>query len=110
MLLFESVFGLFVCCFAVAAFGFWIWMIVDCINREPPGNDKIVWLLVVILLNWVGAIVYFFARRGKEPSSAEPTFFASPTAEPQPPMKRQEQSRKSAHERAKEKMRQQQPP
>jgi len=47
----------------VLLFAFWIWMIVDCAQNEPPGNDKIVWLLVVILLNWIGAIVYFFARR-----------------------------------------------
>jgi DNA-directed RNA polymerase subunit RPC12/RpoP len=43
--------------------GFWIWMIVDCMNNEPPGNDKIAWLLVVILLNWIGALVYFSTRR-----------------------------------------------
>ncbi|HTS16172.1 MAG TPA: PLD nuclease N-terminal domain-containing protein [Verrucomicrobiae bacterium] len=44
-------------------FAFWIWMIADCAQHEPPGNDKIVWLLIVILLNWIGAVVYFFARR-----------------------------------------------
>lgn len=51
------------CMFGAFLFAFWIWMIVDCAQNEPPGNDKIVWMLIVILLNWIGAIIYFFARR-----------------------------------------------
>ena len=43
---------------------FWIWMIVDCAQNETSrGNSKIVWLLIIILLNWVGAILYYFIRR-----------------------------------------------
>jgi preprotein translocase subunit Sss1 len=43
---------------------FWIWVLVDCIKNEPSqGNDKLVWVLVILLLGWVGALVYFFARR-----------------------------------------------
>ncbi|HVM60670.1 MAG TPA: PLDc N-terminal domain-containing protein [Verrucomicrobiae bacterium] len=38
-------------------------MIIDCAKNEPPGSDKIVWIIIVVVLNWVGAIVYFFARR-----------------------------------------------
>ena len=51
------------CCFGVFLFAFWIWMIVDCAKNEPPGPDKIVWIIVVVCLNWIGALVYFFARR-----------------------------------------------
>jgi hypothetical protein len=51
------------CFFGVLLFAFWIWMIVDCVTNEPPSNDKIVWVLIVIFLNWIGATVYFFARR-----------------------------------------------
>ena len=43
---------------------FWIWMLVDCATNEPAeGNDKLVWLLVIILLAWIGALVYLLARR-----------------------------------------------
>ena len=53
--------------FGVAVMAFWIWMIVDCATNEPdsPDNTKIVWLLVTILAGWIGAIIYYFARRPK---------------------------------------------
>jgi hypothetical protein len=48
----------------VALFAFWIWMLIDCIQNEPSeGNDKIVWLLVILLLQWIGAVIYFLVRR-----------------------------------------------
>ena len=44
---------------------FWIWMLIDCIKNEPAeGNDKIIWVLVIVLLQGLGAIIYYFARRG----------------------------------------------
>lgn len=62
---------LFVCMIpaALAVFGilgtvFWIWAIVDCASNEPSeGNDKIVWILVIVLTNWIGALIYYFVRR-----------------------------------------------
>jgi hypothetical protein len=46
------------------ATGFWIWMIVDCVQNEASvGNDKVVWLLLLIFTHWIGALIYFFARR-----------------------------------------------
>lgn len=41
---------------------FWIWMIITLTKLEPPGSDKIVWTIIVVLLGPVGAIIYFFAR------------------------------------------------
>lgn len=42
----------------------WVWMLIDCVQNEPSeGNDKIVWLLVIVLLNGLGALLYFFIRR-----------------------------------------------
>jgi O-antigen/teichoic acid export membrane protein len=51
----------------LAMLAFWIWMIVDCATNEPASNDKIVWLLVIILLHSLGALIYFFARRLNRP-------------------------------------------
>jgi hypothetical protein len=44
---------------------FWLWTLVDCVQNEPPtGNDKVVWLLVIVLVPWpFGALVYYFFRR-----------------------------------------------
>jgi hypothetical protein len=48
----------------VALTVFWIWMLVDCATKEPSeGNDKIVWVLVIVLTHWVGALIYLLARR-----------------------------------------------
>jgi hypothetical protein len=43
---------------------FWIWMIVECATKEPnQGNDKIVWILIIVLAGWLGALIYYFVRR-----------------------------------------------
>jgi prolipoprotein diacylglyceryltransferase len=44
---------------------FWIWMIVDCAQNEPSdqGNDKVIWILVIILAGLIGAAIYYFVRR-----------------------------------------------
>ena len=40
---------------------FWIWMIVDCAKRTFKNEtEKIVWILVVILASWIGALIYYF--------------------------------------------------
>ncbi len=45
---------------------FWIWMLVDCAMNEPSeGNDKIIWILVIIFTHWIGALIYILARRPK---------------------------------------------
>ena len=45
---------------------FWIWMLVDCVTKEPSeGNDKLIWILVIVLTGWIGALIYLIARRPK---------------------------------------------
>lgn len=62
--------GLFELLLMVVVFGmgvlgtiFWIWMLVDCATREPSTNDKIVWVLIIALTHWVGALIYLLVRR-----------------------------------------------
>lgn len=44
--------------------GFWIWMLLDCIRHEPAeGNERMIWVVVISLLGWLGAMIYFFVRR-----------------------------------------------
>ena len=44
----------------------WIWMLVDCATNEPSeGNDKVVWILIIALTFWIGALIYLIVRRPK---------------------------------------------
>ncbi len=47
---------------SIALFVFWIVMLVDVVKRENWKNDseKTVWLLIVILVGWLGALIYYF--------------------------------------------------
>jgi hypothetical protein len=50
--------------FGILSTIFWIWMLIDCITKEPSeGNDKIIWVLVIVFTNSLGALLYFFIRR-----------------------------------------------
>ncbi len=47
-------------------FVLWIWMLIDCATKEPStGNDKVVWILVIALTGWIGALIYLLVRRPK---------------------------------------------
>lgn len=49
---------------AVGSIVLWVWMLVECITREPQaGNDRVVWLLVILLGGCIGALVYWVVRR-----------------------------------------------
>ena len=44
----------------VVALAFWVWMVIDCATRTFKGEvDKIVWILILIFLNLLGAFIYF---------------------------------------------------
>jgi hypothetical protein len=44
----------------------WIWMLVDCATKEKSeGNDKLIWILVIVLTYWIGALIYLIVRRPK---------------------------------------------
>ena len=55
--------------FFVLAFIFWIWMIIDCARRSFRHDiEKIVWIVVIVLATWVGALVYFLVIKKINPS------------------------------------------
>jgi hypothetical protein len=44
---------------------FWIWMLIDCAtNGSLDGTQKIVWILVILFLHFIGALIYFAVGRG----------------------------------------------
>jgi len=45
---------------------FWIWMIVDCAKRNfKKDSDKIIWILVIIFVQVIGAYIYYFVIKRK---------------------------------------------
>ena len=51
---------------SLAMTAFWIWMLVHAIqNKGLADGEKIVWVLVIALLHFLGAAIYFFAGRPK---------------------------------------------
>ncbi len=53
------------CSLAMSAF--WVWMLVDCaLNQRLQGTEKIVWVLLILFLHFLGALLYFLIARGKQ--------------------------------------------
>jgi prolipoprotein diacylglyceryltransferase len=47
----------------VVSIAFWIWMIIECATNEPStGNDKIVWIIIIVFAQIIGALIYYFVR------------------------------------------------
>jgi hypothetical protein len=64
MALIPLFFILFFIALAILSTIFWILTLVDCAVNEPSeGNDKIIWILVIIFTHALGALIYRFARR-----------------------------------------------
>jgi hypothetical protein len=67
---FFAIFGLL----AIAGLAFWIWALVDSI-RVPDDSlyrsgTKLVWVLVIVLAGWIGAIIYLAVGRPEGGASA----------------------------------------
>lgn len=65
-----AIFGLFLVLIAavigLACFVFWIWMLIHAIqNKGLSDTEKIVWVLVIIFIHFIGAIIYFFVGKPK---------------------------------------------
>jgi len=58
------VFWLVVFCIGIGGTILWIWMLIDCAMNEPStGNEKLVWILVILFMHGLGALIYLLARR-----------------------------------------------
>ncbi len=53
----------------LVATAFWLWMLVDCLTKKRlAGNEKIVWVLVLLLTQVIGALLYLLLVRGRRPA------------------------------------------
>ena len=51
---------------SLAMMAFWIWMLIHAIrNKGLDETEKIVWVLVIALVHFIGALIYFFVGRPK---------------------------------------------
>jgi len=45
----------------------WIWALIDILKSDFKDNiNKIIWLLVVFVLNFLGVLLYYFIGRGQK--------------------------------------------
>jgi hypothetical protein len=55
----------------VVASIFWIWVLIDCLAKEPSeGNDKVAWTLLIVFVPIIGAGLYYFIRRPERVKAA----------------------------------------
>lgn len=54
--------------FALLAFGFWAWMLVDCLQRTFKNRtDKLIWVLALLVAHILGALILdFFVVKRKD--------------------------------------------
>lgn len=46
---------------------FWVWMLIHAIkNRGLSDAERIVWVLVIVFVSFLGALIYFFVGRPKD--------------------------------------------
>lgn len=63
-------FGLVGLLIGLAVFAFWLWMLIDAIKHTPSENNlRLIWILVIILAGIIGALIYFFVQRPKNPKA-----------------------------------------
>jgi len=67
---------------SILFFAFWIWMLVDCVKRDF--DQKVLWIILILVLGWIGAIAYYFVVRRKNGKASEitPTQTAPPVVQP----------------------------
>lgn len=52
--------------FGLGGFILFLWALIDVIRRQFPNqNDKILWILLIILISWLGPILYLIIGRKK---------------------------------------------
>jgi hypothetical protein len=68
---------------AIAQIGFELWALVDMLKRPEEqlalGGRKWLWAIIILLVNWLGAILYFAI--GRKAAPALESAYAAPTAD-----------------------------
>lgn len=57
---------------ALAAGILWLWMLIDCLQKQDKefptkgANDKLIWVIVLLLGNIAGAVLYYLMVKAKK--------------------------------------------
>lgn len=59
-------FFLIVSVVALLGFAFWVWMLIHAsINRGLSDTEKLIWVVLIVFLPFLGSVIYFFVGRPK---------------------------------------------
>ena len=62
----------------LAMLAFWIWMLVHAAqNKGLSDGEKVAWVLIIALVHFLGALIYFFVGRPKANLSPVPPVAAA---------------------------------
>ena len=68
---------------AVAGLVLWIWALVDCVQVPDDSmyqsGTKLVWVLIIVFLSWIGALLYLAIGRPAAATRASPASGLTPT-------------------------------
>jgi hypothetical protein len=54
--------------------GLMVWALIDISKRKYVKGNKVVWILVIVLVNIIGPIIYFLAGRGEEEPAGDTSY------------------------------------
>ena len=66
---FPNIFGNFfiiIITLFIVTVGIWLWALIDCITSKKDTGEKLIWALIIIFLNIIGAIMYLILGSGKK--------------------------------------------
>lgn len=65
---FSVLFLLIIGLFALASLVLWIWSLIHCINnRYLTDNNRLIGIILIVVLQLLGSIIYLFLPRESEP-------------------------------------------
>jgi hypothetical protein len=63
----------------LAMMAFWIWMLIHAAQNKGLGDgEKVAWVLIIALVHFLGALIYFFVGRPKANLPLTPPVAATP--------------------------------
>lgn len=51
----------------LCVFAFWVWMLIHAAtNKGLTDTEKLMWVLIIVFVHFLGALIYFFVGRPKK--------------------------------------------
>lgn len=64
---FSNLFTVLIPLFLISL-GIWLWALIDCLSSNKETMEKLLWVLIIIIFNIIGAIIYLVISSGKKES------------------------------------------